>query len=63
MSEMALATSRCPLAPSVARAAHFCDEASHMPVATPQPISSPPSRIDRGAGDRFDQPNASAPWA
>jgi len=36
--------------------------ASHTPVAMPQPIKSPASRIERASGLRLSQPNAAAPW-
>ena len=61
MSEVAVATSRWPLAPSLALAVVFENIASHIPVATPQPTSSDPSRIERGAAERPCQPNAAAP--
>ena len=61
MSDDALATSKSPLADSRARAEVLENCASHMPVATPQPISSRPSFIDRGSGERAAQPNRSAP--
>ena len=44
-----------------ARASVFCKEASQTPVAMPKPISSWPSRIDRGSPLRRCQPIASAP--
>ena len=37
-------------------------ESTQMPVAIPHPISSLPSRIERGSGLRLSQPKASAPW-
>ena len=61
MSDVAVATSRWPFALSVARAEVLENMASHMPVAMPQPTSSEPSRMERGAWDRFAQPNAAAP--
>jgi hypothetical protein len=61
MSEVALDTVREPSTLSTARALAFCCMASHTPVATPQPISWCPSRIERGAALRRDHPKRSAP--
>ncbi len=61
MSDVAVATSRWPLALSLALAEVLENIASHMPVAMPQPTSSVPSRMERGAIERCAQPNAAAP--
>jgi len=58
MSDAAEATSACPLAVSTMRTAVGICSASHIPVAMPHPISSWPSRIERGSGLRFSQPKA-----
>ena len=52
MSVKAQATSAWPFAVSTTRALAFCCIASQMPVAMPQPMSSLPSRIERGCGLR-----------
>ena len=61
MSANALAISTPPFMPSTTRALAFICIASQIPVAMPQPMSSLPSRIERGAWLRCDQPNFSAP--
>ena len=61
VAHMALLTSNRPSACSTARAS-ICS-ASRVPVAMPQPISSVPSCIERGAKGCLVQPNLSAPWA
>ena len=61
MSDVAVATSSVPSACNSAVAFVVCMEASQAPMAKPQPTSSCPSRLDRGAGVRLNQPNRSAP--
>jgi hypothetical protein len=62
ISDAADATSAWPLAVRTMRAAAGICNASQTPVAMPQPTSSLPSRIERGARLRLSQPNAAAPW-
>ena len=63
VAHMALLTSDRSSACSTARARTSICSASHVPVAMPQPISSVPSCIERGAKGGPVQPNLSAPWA
>lgn len=63
VAHMALLTFNRPSACNTARARASICSASQVPVAMPQPISSVPSCIERGAKGRPVQPNLSAPWA